>query len=116
MGMDHASYPGKLQVKEYMRRRIGGGFQLPFHLVAIQVHDDHIPRFHSAIGNTTRLDDHQSLIPVYATCISPGEIYQSVPDKVKVCPAYRFFQFFQHPILIYGNLHNDDQRSKRNPS
>ena len=94
------------EAKPAVQFRVGGGIrgriQVSFHLVALQVDDNHVLRLQLLIGHAAGLDDKESLLPVDSADISPGKGNQSVFRKLHICLIDDFLQFFKHVIAPFS--------------
>ena len=94
MGVYDTSNLRKRLVELQMRRRIRRRLVMPFHLIAVQIHDNHIICRHRLIVHTAGLDDEQSALPVNGADISPCKGYKAILRKQHVGFKHFLFQFF----------------------
>jgi hypothetical protein len=55
-----------------MSGKVGGGLQIAFHYLALEIGDHQVLWFHGLVGNATGFDDDQFLLPGDAAGIAEG--------------------------------------------
>ena len=74
MGMHDTADLRERLVQLQMSCSVGRGIQIPFHLIAVQIHDYHHLRCQLVIIHTTGFDHEQSTLSVNGADISPGKV------------------------------------------
>jgi hypothetical protein len=88
MRVSDSANPRKRFIKDKVSRKVRRRPQVPLDDLAFEVHDDEIFRLHRLVGNATRLDDYEALVPGNAARVSEGVKHQPAADKFEIGVEY----------------------------
>ncbi|MNV66762.1 hypothetical protein D3C71_1595340 [compost metagenome] len=84
VGVHHAAKFGIGAIEHQVGGGVGGGAQGSFHLLAREIQHHHVLGPHPLVADAARLYHHQTLFPVYAAHVAPGEGHQTVARQIQV--------------------------------
>ena len=104
--MHHTADVRKCFVKFDVGQGIGGGTQIPFHHIAVQIHNDHILGSQFVITDTAGFDDHSDIPPhIYAALMDP-DLIKTVKERVENMDkrTYISMEELEHSLREKGML------------
>ena len=90
---------GPRAVEDEVRGQVGGGPQLAFDNLPVEVRDDKVRRFHPVVWDTARFDRDETLLAIDAAGISPGVHDEAAADELQVGVEDLFSERFEFHAL-----------------